>query len=627
MTSKKLEASESKNRDSETKLIKLNSVNKQLKHQLQRASRDLEFKNSEFLDLQSEVDRLRAINAELLENNDDYDVSSRKGESPKKMNEQKVESGNQEMNEIKLIKENKKLRKEFQEMIKKYQILLDEKEKNYSEGTRGIFKIQNHLVATERKNATLISENEILKKSLKESQLELEMKQTSGSSQQDQLRQQLTATKVELNSVQTECSLLVKQISFAEEQIRKIESEKNQMKIEMKKIEDEKEQIEICYERQTIELEEVVQQKTRLEQQVNHRDDFVAKENMKAENFEIVKATHEKLNRSYQKLNCEYEELQNAEKKLTTLNNQLKLQLAKMSADISDVQSHNQQLDITAAKFKNRCEVLMQLKENLEEENRHLLAQINRLMSQNEELHLQTLESKDQIYSEQKQYTEHMQEIRRQKEKLEEKIMDIYKTPQNNSSQKRKSFGATIKKTFQNLGSKSEPKRRINSNFPSKSPEAPDPKIIHDQSKQIQLESKIFRNSDRLQDSRMMTSQTQEVDSTTSGGWSSGRTTPLTPELAASSSDDRMQPRFLRSRAVTQVITQKNRAMMTSPISPVDDRYKTLMTSPPPMSHPVRVDVPPPPVEAAVEMTSSVHRHDIPPTEDKEDFWLEYGCV
>lgn len=47
----------------------------------------------------------------------------------------------------------------------------------------------------------------------------------------------------------------------------------------------------------------------------------------------------------------------------------------------------------------------MQLKANLEEENRHLLEQISRLMGQNEELLSQTLESKDQIYSEQKQYT------------------------------------------------------------------------------------------------------------------------------------------------------------------------------------------------------------------------------
>ena len=68
-------------------------------------------------------------------------------------------------------------------------------------------------------------------------------------------------------------------------------------------------------------------------------------------------------------------------------------------------QDHNQQLDITAAKLNNRCEVLMQLKLNLEEENKHLLEQIGRLMSQNEELLSQTLESKDQIYAEQKQYT------------------------------------------------------------------------------------------------------------------------------------------------------------------------------------------------------------------------------
>lgn len=110
----------------------------------------------------------------------------------------------------------------------------------------------------------------------------------------------------------------------------------------------------------------------------------------------------------------------------------------------------------------------MQLKLNLEEENRHLLEQISRLMSQNEELLSQTLESKDQIYTEQKQYTERMQEIRRQKEKLEEKIMDIYRTP-GHSPSKRKGFGATIRKTFKNLSKGSDKPRRDQLSVPKQS--------------------------------------------------------------------------------------------------------------------------------------------------------------
>lgn len=49
-------------------------------------------------------------------------------------------------------------------------------------------------------------------------------------------------------------------------------------------------------------------------------------------------------------------------------------------------------------------QLLSQLKENLEEENRHLLDQIQTLMLQNRTLLEQTMESKDLFHVEQRQY-------------------------------------------------------------------------------------------------------------------------------------------------------------------------------------------------------------------------------
>lgn len=113
-------------------------------------------------------------------------------------------------------------------------------------------------------------------------------------------------------------------------------------------------------------------------------------------------------------------------------------------------------------------QLLGQLKGNLEEENRHLLSQIETLMLQNRTLLEQTMESKDLFHVEERQYmwaaveigeeeslltqthtTQHvhrpkrkwrsshffsvlacsdkLNDLRRQKEKLEEKIMDQYK--------------------------------------------------------------------------------------------------------------------------------------------------------------------------------------------------------
>ncbi|MEQ2263251.1 Protein Daple, partial [Xenotaenia resolanae] len=71
--------------------------------------------------------------------------------------------------------------------------------------------------------------------------------------------------------------------------------------------------------------------------------------------------------------------------------------------------------------------LLSRLKGNLEEENHHLLSQINLLGQQNHTLLERSMESKELYHQEQKLYIDKLNALRRQKEKLEEKIMDQYK--------------------------------------------------------------------------------------------------------------------------------------------------------------------------------------------------------
>ncbi|KAM7376783.1 hypothetical protein PAMP_006490 [Pampus punctatissimus] len=84
-------------------------------------------------------------------------------------------------------------------------------------------------------------------------------------------------------------------------------------------------------------------------------------------------------------------------------------------------------LDLTVTKLDNHCELLSRLKGNLEEENHHLLSQINLLSQQNQTLLERSMESKELYHQEQKLYIDKLNALRRQKEKLEEKIMDQYK--------------------------------------------------------------------------------------------------------------------------------------------------------------------------------------------------------
>uniref|UniRef100_A0A672T1E3 HOOK N-terminal domain-containing protein n=1 Tax=Sinocyclocheilus grahami TaxID=75366 RepID=A0A672T1E3_SINGR len=134
----------------------------------------------------------------------------------------------------------------------------------------------------------------------------------------------------------------------------------------------------------------------------------------------------------------EYDSLQLQTKELKTSLNESQLELNRWQARYDQLKEQHQGLDISMTKLDNHCELLTRLKGNLEEENHHLLSQIQMLSQQNQTLLEKTMESKELYHEEQKQYIDKLNSLRRQKEKLEEKIMDQYKfydpTPKNLSS-------------------------------------------------------------------------------------------------------------------------------------------------------------------------------------------------
>uniref|UniRef100_A0A673B402 Coiled-coil domain containing 88A n=1 Tax=Sphaeramia orbicularis TaxID=375764 RepID=A0A673B402_9TELE len=168
-----------------------------------------------------------------------------------------------------------------------------------------------------------------------------------------------------------------------------------------------------------------------LEKNLKEQQDKMALENQThqatADQCKLLKEENDRLNTNYRQLMKDNEALQLDHKNIKSQLNSAKLDQTKLEADFSKLKEQYQQLDITSTKLTNQCELLSQLKGNLEEENRHLLDQIQTLMLQNRTLLEQTMESKDLFHVEQRQYIDKLNELRRQKEKLEEKIMDQYK--------------------------------------------------------------------------------------------------------------------------------------------------------------------------------------------------------
>ncbi|XP_027720856.1 girdin isoform X5 [Vombatus ursinus] len=352
-------------------------------------------------------------------------------------------------------------------------------ERESQETTRELLKVKDRLIEVERNNATLQAEKQALKTQLKQLEtqnnnlqaqiLALQRQTVSLQEQNTTLQTQNAKLQVEnstLNSQNTSlmnqnAQLLIQQ-SALENENESIIKEREELKSLYDALIKDHEKLENLHERQASEYESLIAKHGILKSihknlEVEHKDledrynqllkqkgqleelekmlkveqEKMMQENKKHETvaaeYKILRGENDRLSHTYNQLLRETEVLQTDHKNLKSLLNNSKLEQTRLEAEFSKLKEQYQQLDITSTKLNNQCELLSQLKGNLEEENRHLLDQIQTLMLQNRTLLEQNMESKDLFHVEQRQYIDKLNELRRQKEKLEEKIMDQYK--------------------------------------------------------------------------------------------------------------------------------------------------------------------------------------------------------
>lgn len=88
---------------------------------------------------------------------------------------------------------------------------------------------------------------------------------------------------------------------------------------------------------------------------------------------------------------------------------------------------------------------------SLDNDRRKIMDHASEVLTQYQELLAHSLEDKNHFHNEEKSYTEKVNNLSRQKEKLEEKIMEHYRKLES-CSPKKKTFGSSLVKRVRKAG-------------------------------------------------------------------------------------------------------------------------------------------------------------------------------
>ncbi|XP_014205802.1 protein Daple [Copidosoma floridanum] len=151
-------------------------------------------------------------------------------------------------------------------------------------------------------------------------------------------------------------------------------------------------------------------------------------------------------------LKAQYRALQDDYRKAKLDSNKLSLRQAEMQGELSAKDDQLASLELQLGKLDQRCEMLLQSNSGLDNDRRSLMNHVSLLLNQYHELLTLAFEDKEHYHMEEKMYTDRVNHLHRQKEKLEEKIMEHYRNLESCSS-KKKSLGANLVRRVYKAGS------------------------------------------------------------------------------------------------------------------------------------------------------------------------------
>ncbi|XP_072753256.1 uncharacterized protein Girdin [Anoplolepis gracilipes] len=153
-----------------------------------------------------------------------------------------------------------------------------------------------------------------------------------------------------------------------------------------------------------------------------------------------------------ERLKAEYRSLQDDYRKNKVEMNRLTLKQTEMQGELSIKDEQCSDLKIEVNNLNERCDMLLEMNSGLDNDRRSLMEHISLLFAQYHELLTHSLQDKEHYHMEEKLFADKVNHLYRQKEKLEDKIMEHYRKL-NSCTTKKKGFGASLVRRVRKAGS------------------------------------------------------------------------------------------------------------------------------------------------------------------------------
>ncbi|XP_058057657.1 girdin [Anopheles bellator] len=176
-------------------------------------------------------------------------------------------------------------------------------------------------------------------------------------------------------------------------------------------------------------------------------------------NLNNLRAEHSKLKDDFrclftqsERVKQDYKNCHDQYRAYRTENSRLKLRNTELSGELTNKKEQISNLEIEYTKIHQRCEMLFNMNASLDIDRRTLMDHVSQILAQYQELLTHSLEDKQHYHDEEKNFTDKVNNLNRQKEKLEEKIMEHYRKL-DSCSPKKKPFGLNLVKKMRRAGS------------------------------------------------------------------------------------------------------------------------------------------------------------------------------